>query len=177
MNKVTKLSYFAETGTSTVERLFAYVGGSCILAVALVVTFDVILRYLFRAPTSWSLEIIGYLMVACIFLPLSLTQAEGKQISVDLLRSRLSQRLMPLVDLIVSAITLGFFILLTVKSLDMAIFSYQHNLVSSTVTRMPLFPSQIVVTIGAFMLSTRLVFQIWHHIALLLPENFKRYSN
>ena len=176
MHRITNSRYFAAAGSSTIERLLAYVGGFCILAIALVVTVDVILRYLFHSPTSWSLEIISYLMVACIFFPLALTQTEDRQIKVDLLRSPFPQRLMPIVDVVVSVIALSFFILLTMKSLDMAIFSYQHHLVSSTVVRMPLFPSQIVITVGAFMLCIRLILQIYHHVVSLWVKYSRRYS-
>ena len=177
MNRIKKLAHLAQAGNrAPPDRLLAHLGGLCILAMTLVVTCNVILRYVFRSPTSWSLEITGYLTVACIFLPLALTQAENKQIRVDLLRGRLTPRLKSIVDLTISIIALSFFILLTIKSLDMAIFSYQHHLVSNTVARMPLFPSQLVLTVGAFTLCMCFILLIYRQIALLSAKYSNRRS-
>ena len=176
MNRTRKPCHLLGTGISTAERLLAYLGGFCILAMTLMVTYNVILRYVFRSPTSWSLEITGYLMVACIFFPLALAQAEDRQIKVDLVYSRLSQRLKSIVDLMVSTIALSFFVLLTIKSLNMAIFSYQHQLVSSPVVKIPLFSSQMVITVGACMLCVRLILQIHRRIALFSSKYPERHD-
>ena len=155
------------SGIDGIEKLAAYIGGFCILLMTLIVTYNVVMRYVFHSPVGWSLEITGYLMIACVFLPLALNQSEERQIKVDLIHSRLSPGVKSAVDLTTTIIALVFFALLTWKGWDLAYFSFKHGLASTTAMKTPLFPSQLLIPIGAFMICIRFLIQIHRQIRLL----------
>ena len=71
------------------ERASAIVSGAILLAVMAIVVVDVLLRYFFNAPLSWSFDLISlYLMTAAFFLAASDTQRLGHHVRVDILFSR-----------------------------------------------------------------------------------------
>lgn len=79
---VTRLEHAASTGAA-----------AALFAIMLIVFADVVLRYLFNAPLSWSYDFISiYLMGAAFFLALSETLRMNHHVAVDILYLRFSLR-------------------------------------------------------------------------------------
>lgn len=75
-----------EYGASTAAAL-------ALFSIMLIVFADVLLRYLFNSPLSWSYDLISlYLMGAAFFFALSETLRRNHHVSVDILYLRLSLR-------------------------------------------------------------------------------------
>lgn len=53
-------------------------------------TYDITARYLFNSPTSWVIEVSGYLLVSIAFLGASFAERDGAHIKVDVLIQYLS---------------------------------------------------------------------------------------
>lgn len=84
----------AERHFSRLEEGLLRIAGICLALMMFVVVGDVIGRYVFNSPFSWSYDLIGlYLMVAVFFLTLSAGLAGHHHISVDLVRNKLPVRL------------------------------------------------------------------------------------
>ena len=63
------------------------VGGIVVLAfMAISVTYDALMRYVFAAPTSWSLEINSFLIVYLALMTAADVQARGQHIGITLLQ-------------------------------------------------------------------------------------------
>ena len=56
-----KLFHVYDRAVLALSRLAAVVAGLCILAVAFIVCYEIVMRGLFGAPTEWVLEISTYL--------------------------------------------------------------------------------------------------------------------
>ena len=79
---VGRLEYAAATGAAL-----------ALFAIMLIVFADVLLRYLFNSPLSWSYDFISlYLMGVAFFFALSETLRRNHHVSVDILYLRLSLR-------------------------------------------------------------------------------------
>jgi TRAP-type C4-dicarboxylate transport system permease small subunit len=77
---------------SGVGRLFALATGILILCMMLVTSVDVGLRFFFNAPLPGAFEITEIAMGLVIFAGMSLAAARREHITVNLLESRLSDR-------------------------------------------------------------------------------------
>ena len=78
-----------------------------VLAMCLLVTGAVVVRYIFNWPVVWVPEIVGYLMVALVFLALGETMLAGRHIKIDLVVGRLPRRLRDLVELLTLTLSVG----------------------------------------------------------------------
>jgi len=123
-----------------------------IMAMMLLTAVNVVLRYIFKSPLDWPLEICEYMVVACAFLPACYTLLEKNHIAVDFVYMRFSPRRRLWMDIFTSVMGLVYSVVLTWQSGMLALRCCQRNWLSETGTDIPLFPSYAVVPIGAFLL-------------------------
>ena len=67
-------------------------GGALIPVVALCITYEVVMRYFFRAPTVWVSDVSIYLTIASICLSVAYTLKEKGHVRVDFITNLLSGR-------------------------------------------------------------------------------------
>jgi len=125
-----------------------FIAGICILATAFFVTYEVILRALFDAPTEWVNEVSVYLILISAFLGFSPALAAGKHISVDLITCKLSNHANRFLGVVISLLGLGFCLVFFVTSAEMALNSYQLNMLSTSTLRIPLYIPQASLPVG-----------------------------
>ena len=72
------------------SRAIALLAGVVVLAITLLVSYDVGMRYLFDAPQLFVDELAGFLQVFVIFAGLAYTFVSGGHVRVDLVTGRLA---------------------------------------------------------------------------------------
>ncbi|MCX5818502.1 MAG: TRAP transporter large permease subunit [Deltaproteobacteria bacterium] len=145
-----------------------FLSGLSILVIGCIVSYEVFMRYLFNAPTTWVLEISIYLCLACVFLAGGYALKEKHHIYVDVITNKLSERNQILFQIVSLAISLIYTLILTWKGGELAIHSFIMNEVSPTVINVPVVIPNALVPIGGFMLILEFVRQIWDGI-----DNFR----
>jgi TRAP-type C4-dicarboxylate transport system permease small subunit len=83
------------------------VAALAVLAMCLLITGAVFVRYVLGFPLVWVPEIVGYLMVVLIFLALGETMLAGGHIRIDLFISRIPKRLRDILDLLTLTLSTG----------------------------------------------------------------------
>jgi TRAP-type C4-dicarboxylate transport system permease small subunit len=78
-----------------------------VLAMCLLVTGGVFMRYVLGIPVVWVPEVVGYLMVALVFLGLGETMLAGRHIRIDLFIGRLPRRVRDILDLLTLTLSTG----------------------------------------------------------------------
>jgi TRAP-type C4-dicarboxylate transport system permease small subunit len=74
--------------TKALERAFMMLAAAGLMAIMLVVVADVVLRYVFAAPLSWSYDVISmYLVTLVFYMALADTFRSGGHIKIDLFAS------------------------------------------------------------------------------------------
>jgi TRAP-type C4-dicarboxylate transport system permease small subunit len=82
----------ANRTVSGLERISIFGASLCMVSMMLVVVLDVGMRYVFRAPLSWSYDLVAnFLMVGAALLAVSETFRHGGHVAVNLFRSRMSR--------------------------------------------------------------------------------------
>lgn len=131
-------------------------------AMMLLVTGDVLGRYLFNSPIHGTTEITEFMMVGLLYFTLAHTQALKAHIRVDMLVSLFSPR----ARLICEEITyfLGFilFALITWQSLVSAIQAWKIGETTFGLILFPLFPAKVLIPIGCFIVCLRLILDFFH---------------
>jgi C4-dicarboxylate transporter DctQ subunit len=129
------------------------VSGLGILAMGLILTYEVVCRYLFNAPTIWAQEISIYLYMWTMLAAASHTLQKGKHVHVDLLLERLPPRAKNLFEIATSAVGVVFCAIVSVQAYQMIAATVQFGKVSATPLRVPLWIPQSALLMGFVLLT------------------------
>src|SRR5262245_47052974 len=77
-----------------------------ILLMIAIVSYEVLMRYGFRAPTLWATELITFVFAGYIFLGAGYTMLHRAHVGMDIIYSRLPARAQALLDIITAAFVL-----------------------------------------------------------------------
>ena len=150
--------------TAFIDRITfvgAVMGGVFTAVMTVIVTYSVVVRYIFNRPIGWSEEISIYFMIWAIFLGTAYALKEDSHISVDLLMQRLPGRVKPWFLLFHYVVGLAFLSLLFYKAIGMVNLSHMLNS-RSIALDLPLILPQLAVPVGSAMLILQLLAKIAH---------------
>ena len=139
------------------SRISGVIAGMCILATALIVAYEVVLRALFNAPTEWVNETSVYLVLASAFLGFAPALASGKHINVDLVTCKLSPQVNKVLKIICSLVGLVYSLVFLSTSWEMVMNSFELGLLSTSTLRVPLYIPQLALPVGFFLLALQFV--------------------
>lgn len=137
------------------------IAGFSLLAMTLMVTMDVTLRYVFNAPTKWANEFSAYLAVLVIFLGISYVLRENAHIRVDVVVRKLPRRAQDWIRVITSVILLGYIIILFHLTWDVLVMNFAINKTSFTAMDVPIWPIQAFIPLGLAIMGLLLIQHIF----------------
>lgn len=130
--------------------LGALVLAQLILAgMALLISAEVVCRSFLGFSLLIVNEMVGYMLVAVIFLGLSFTLRRGLLLRVAVIYDRLPHRARPLVDFVFNLGCLWFAAVLAWQLVQLTMQSYALDVTSVTLMATPLFVPQLVMSAGA----------------------------
>ena len=138
--------------------------GISILVAALIVTYEVIVRYIFQAPTTWVLEVSIYLCLASVFLAGGYALRDHAHIDVDVVVRKLPIEDQKLIRIMGFLLVLVYCLVFTWKGLELTITSIVHKEVSPTLLNTPMVIPHSLIPIGGIMLVIELIRQILNDI-------------
>jgi TRAP-type C4-dicarboxylate transport system permease small subunit len=131
-----------------------------ILALLATITFcDVIARYFFNSPFSFTVEITEIAMGVLIYFGVGLTTHDNDHISVDVVTLRLSDWTRALLALITNLLAFGFLMLLVWRLFLRALTLLEKGDVSP-IMLIPRWPTAFVMSIGAIFFLTGVLVHI-----------------
>jgi C4-dicarboxylate transporter, DctQ subunit len=126
-------------------------------AIAFIVCFEVIMRFVFRNPTGWTIEFVPYLILWGGFIGGSITLKENRHIRVDLLIRILSPISQTIMEAITGAIGILFCSVLFWEGVKMVIQTKAMGTQSSGSLAIPIFIPQLCIPIGAALIWIQFV--------------------
>lgn len=146
------------------EKAGITVAGIFMFAIMLVVVIDVVMRYFFNAPLSWSFELISlYLMVGLFFFSLSDALAHHAHVAVDILHLYMPRRMRHGAELIGYVLATPVFAAIFYMSVITTWESYRGNDVLAGHIAWPTWLAQICVPIGVGILVLRMALRAAGH--------------
>jgi len=146
-----------------VERcnlVLGMVSGLGVLAMGFILTYEVVCRYFFNAPTIWAQETSTYLYMWTMLAAASYTLQTRKHVHVDLLIHRLSTRRKALVEVVTGAVGAIFCAIVSVQAYQMIAATVRFGKVSATPLRVPLWIPQSALLMGFVLLTFQFAFLI-----------------
>jgi len=159
------------------SKLAAVIAGLCILAVAFIVCYEIVMRGLFGAPTEWVLEISTYLIITAGFLGLGVTLRRRGHIQVDFVVEHLSPRVQCVLELAMTLLAVLLFLIFMTESTDFVLTSYEYNKLSPSILRFPLWIPQLSLVLGFGLLFLELIRQGWADAIALAKGDYSEFQN
>jgi TRAP-type C4-dicarboxylate transport system permease small subunit len=73
----------------SVHKVQGYIAGALIYAITLVMMYDVLMRYIFRAPSPYASNLASFLLLAAIFIGTSYTLWHGGHVRIESIIAKL----------------------------------------------------------------------------------------
>lgn len=147
-----------------VEKAGVAIAGILMFMIMLVVVTDVVMRYFFNSPLSWSYELISlYLMVGCFFFALSDTLAANAHVSVDILHLYMPERLRHAAEFVGYFLATPVFAAIFYMSVINTWDAYQGGDVLAGHIPWPTWLAAICVPIGVGVMVLRMAFRAVGH--------------
>lgn len=144
-------------------------GSFMFVGVAFIIVFEVIMRFIFRSPTTWSAEISGLLSIGASFILLAYTLQEKGHTKVDFVTSYLSKKSAYFLEIFTSCLGVIYCAVLVWKGIKMVHASYVMGELSQTL-QIPLWIPQCFVPLGGGLMVIQL-------LKFLKKELFRKQSD
>lgn len=122
-----------------------------------IVTINVLLRYLFNSPISWSGELSRYSFISIIFFGSIIALKEGTHIGMDFIIQLLPEKVYKKIVLINNLLVLGFLIVFTIAAFRMVM---RNTNVFSSAMGIPMSIPYMALPLGGIGMIMELVLQI-----------------
>jgi C4-dicarboxylate transporter, DctM subunit len=128
-----------------------------ILAISFIVFYEIVMRAIFNAPTTWVLEYSIYMLIGTGFLGAGYLAKIGGHVCVDVITSRLSDKTKTVLDFVTHLWSIGFTLILVGSSIFMVRQSILQHRLSISILETPMFITEIPVAVGAILLLLQLI--------------------
>ncbi len=145
---------------SFVERvnlILGYCSGLGILAMGIILFYEVIVRYFFNSPTIWAQEISIYLFIWTMLAGAAYTLQVGKHVRIDLLIIRFSKKTQSFLEFFTSILGMLFSAFVTLQAWNMLEATLKYHKLSATPLRVPLWIPQLALLVGFALLTLQFI--------------------
>ena len=157
-----------------VTHWFFYAGMVWVLGMMTLTTIDVTLRHLFSEPISGSIELSEIMLALFGIGGMAYTEHVGANVRVKLLENFLPQRVVILLNILTSLLSLGIILLLVWHSFVVGIEEYHYNTATDTLG-IKLYPFYYLLGLGSFFLSLEIFMNILQSIhGFINPTQMKQ---
>lgn len=140
-------------------RAMAVVAMAVVAVMMLTITYDVVMRYAFAAPTDWAYPLNSAGVLVATVLAVPHLYATGGHISMDLLHRALPERGRRAADVVTTAATAFLGLVLAVTAFHSMTVAYAGGLTGAGTFNIPLWvPDAILFVSGLFLVLVALLF-------------------
>ena len=136
-NSVTRFSEFG-----------AVASGYLILIAGILITYGVILRYFFKHPTIWELEMASYLLIAATFFASPSALHHNVHVNLDLITANIKEKPRNILYIITGILGLIFAIIMCERGIQLWLDAYQNDWRSGTLWNPKLVYPYTIIPIG-----------------------------
>jgi C4-dicarboxylate transporter DctM subunit len=141
-----------------------YVGAAMIVLSAGLISYDTIMRWIFRITSDWIYEYTVYMIGAAACLSAGFVLRENGHINVDVLVSRLSPKTRGILNVVSLSLSSMICVVLTWSALRMLLRTIAVKAVSYTLMATPLWIPQCLPPLGFALLSVQAIRMTLHQL-------------
>jgi len=161
-----------EAVASRVSGFVALIGGVIIVAMMVLVSLDVAMKYIFHKPITGTLEITSaYFMVALVWLPLGAVTRDQEHLEVELFTQHLAPNKLAWFKLFGCVVGATYAAIMSFQGFEEALHQTQIGEVWETATfDIPVYGARWFMPIGTFLASLYLVFYALDNLSFIFRD-------
>ena len=128
-----------------------FFAGICFFSVMALILLNIIMRKLFNLPIMGTVELVGLLTATGIGFSLARCELNNGNVSMSILTDKLPPKMQRIIEILISIISLFFWIMVAWKTLMYASSSFKSGWVSSTAS-IPIYPFIFLLFFNIFCL-------------------------
>ena len=139
------------TVLSGIERLaggLRFAGQLALASMVITICYDVVMRYVFRAPTLWSLEVNTFLVLFVTLIPAGDVLASGSQLRISFFVDKLGPRSRAALERLSSLLGCAFAAVMVWKGTEMTLIAFKYDERMSTALGTPMCIPYAFIPIG-----------------------------
>jgi TRAP-type C4-dicarboxylate transport system permease small subunit len=140
-----------ELALRRLNDLLADIGIICLVALTLLISLNILMRYFLNAPITWADEFAAYFLLGTIFLGLAYALQDGTHIKIDFLTQLLSERAQAIAALAAHCVGVFFALLLALAAYSRVHSFWATNTQSVGEFEFPLYLPALLLIIGTVM--------------------------
>jgi len=156
---------------NAISEITGYLSAVAIFCASLLLTYEVVFRYVFNTPTIWEIEASVFLLLFSAFVGVSFVLKNDACINIDIIKSKLSVKTQMLLDTVTSIVAFLFCVAMTYKAWPMWWESYDLGWKSESLWAPPLWIPYFFLPLGFTLLSAQYIVKILQYI-----RKYKRYN-
>lgn len=157
---VKKAAYHYQKCVKILVMAGGLVGAVCLFVVTLITFYEVVARYVFNSPTTWSLDYCIYLVMWATFIGAAYTLMSHGHIKVEVLVEKFSAKSQKYLKIFVYCLALLFCIVLTYTGIVSCLDAYRYKEVTLSYTRTPLYVPMSAIVAGGTLLILEIIRQL-----------------
>ena len=142
----------------------------CLGIVTCIITYEVIMRYVFNSPTYWVGELSIYLCMGVGFLGAAYALKNDSHFSITIIIDRLSRKNRRRMRLLTNTMGLAYCLVFIYKGSEMAYMAYIINDRSSGSMDTPLWIIWLLVPVGGTLLSLQFLKKLVEDVAGIIRQ-------
>lgn len=151
------------------ERVLSISAGVLLIAIMLLITADVSLRFLFNAPIVGTLELTEFGIVVAFYMGLAYLQFQKGQVTIEFVVERLSARTRSVLECVAYFLSLVVFGLMSWTGWMAAMYALQVGQITFGNIPFPMAPAKFILAFGCSLICFQLVLdlgkgisELWH---------------
>ena len=149
---------------------FAFIGSVLIVFAALSITYEVVMRYIFKAPTIWVAEVTIYFVLAGTFFAVAYGLKEKAHVNVDFITLHLAGRQAAIIEIFTAALGVLYCAVLGWEGATMAWDAYRNWELAGMILKVPKFIPEAVIPLGSGLLILQLLRLIFERMSGLFKN-------
>lgn len=158
-----RLKRFTEAIDYISDKL-ATIASWLIMAMIVMIVYEVSARYIANRPTVWSMELCQFAFTYIIALGGAYTLRTDGHVSVDILYRCFGKKTQSIISIFTTAVVIGFLILLVYQTGVMAFDALTSNEHTGTAFNPPTFPVKVIIPLGVSVLVLESVVSLIKYI-------------
>jgi len=139
----------------SLSKFLAAIGAWAFFVVGLMLSYEVIARYLFNAPTKWAAELSTLLLVWGTFLAAAALLHNGHHIRISLVTEHLPRMVQHRLDALIFLLVAGFCGVVVWYGTPIAYDSYETGRTTGSMLNIPTFWTELSVPVGFALLGVQ----------------------
>jgi len=152
------------------SEVCGWIAFAAVLGAMLVISYEVMARYLFHWATYWEIEAAIFLLILTTFVGSAYTMKYGRHISLDIMTQRMSARNQAKLDILTCLASLSFCVLVSWRCWEMWWEAYGLGWTTDSLWAPPLWIPYLFPALGFTAMSLQLIAEITHWVVILVKK-------